>query len=665
MNKGWLTVNNERIPIEGEKNLLEIVRKAGIELPTFCYHSELSIYGACRLCIVEVEGRGVMASCSTPPRDGMKIKTSTKKLRETRKMTMELLLANHEMNCPSCSKEGSCKLQSIASSLGVSDIRFRKTRETMDIDKGSPSLIRDPNKCILCGDCVRYCSEIQGIGAIDFAYRGEEVRVTPAFNKSLSQVDCINCGQCAAVCPTGAIVPRSEIDDVWEYLEDDNCYTAVQIAPAIRTSLGEMFGLPGEDVTGRIVTALRRLGFDKVYSTAFGADLTVIEETNEFLERKRNGGKLPLFTSCCPGWVKFAEQSYPELLDNLSTCMSPQSMTGSIGRKILEDDMEKGEKKIKMVSVMPCTAKKFEKGRDELVNDGSPLVDNVLTTQELGKMIMQAGIQFAELEPSSMDLPMSSSSGAGTVFGRSGGVSEAVIRYAAASVGEKPSKEDISVENPDGNPGIRVMTVPVGEEVYKICIVQGIKNADVVAESAAEGKCAFDIVEVMACPGGCIGGAGQPVDPEGIKRAERAEALEKIDRKEPVKNTAENPFIAPVYKKYLGGKTGSREAHELLHTSYSSRKRIESSEYDLIRPFDEKALEVKVCVGTSCFLRGSQSILSSVIEAAEKDFKDKVSVKASFCREKCDKGPTVTVGNRTLHKTSTEEVLSEISNALN
>ena len=382
------------------------------------------------------------------------------------------------------------------------------------------------------------------------------------------------------------------------------------------------------------------------------------------LKEKETGGKLPLFTSCCPGWVKFAEQSYPELLDNLSTCMSPQAMTGSIGRKILEDDRERGEKKIKMVSVMPCTAKKFEKGRDELSRDGKPLVDNVLTTQELGKMIMQAGIQFAELEPSSMDLPMSSSSGAGTVFGRSGGVSEAVIRYAAAAAGEKIDKKDMTVEKFDGNPGIKVMTVPVGGEEYKICIVQGIKNADIVAASASEGKCMFDIVEVMACPGGCIGGAGQPVDPEGVKRVKRIEALEKIDRKEPVKNTTENPFIDPVYKKYLGGKTGSREAHELLHTTYSSRKRIQSSEYDLIKPADEKALEVKVCVGTSCFLRGSQSILSSVIEATEDDFKGKVSVKASFCREQCDRGPTVIVGNRTLHKTNTEEVLSEIRNAL-
>ncbi len=663
MSKGFVTVNNKRIPIEDEKNLLEIVRKAGIELPTFCYHSELSVYGACRLCIVEVEGRGVMASCSTPPRDGMKIKTSTKKLRDIRKMTMELLLANHEMNCPSCSKEGSCKLQSIASKLGVSDIRFRKTREKMDLDTGSPALVRDPNKCILCGDCVRYCSEIQGIGAIDFAYRGEEVKVTPAFNKSLSEVDCVNCGQCAAVCPTGAIVPRSEVDAVWSLIEDENTFTAVQIAPAVRTALGEMFNLTGQDVTGRIVASLKALGFDRVYSTAFGADLTVIEESNEFLERK-NESRLPLFTSCCPGWVKFAEQSYPELLNHLSSCMSPQSMTASIGRKILADEEAVDGRKIKMVSVMPCTAKKFEKDRKELSVDGNQLVDNVLTTQELGKMIMQAGILFDEVEPSSMDLPMSSSSGAGSIFGRSGGVAEAVIRYTVAKSGEDISSQDLSCEHPEDNPGISVMNILLNGETVRVCTVQGLKNADKVARSVIDGSCEYDIIEVMACPGGCVGGAGQPVDPEGKMRLKRSSALDGIDRREPVKNTAQNPFIDPVYTRYLGGKAGSSEAHSLLHTSFESRKRIQTAEYSLVKTDVKNPLEVKVCVGTGCFLRGSQAILSSVIKEAESSFSGKVSVQASFCRETCDRGPTVRIGNKTLYKTDTDEVLAEIKKNL-
>jgi NADH-quinone oxidoreductase subunit G len=569
------------------------------------------------------------------------------------------------MNCPSCDKGGSCKLQSIASKLGVSDVRFRRTREKMEIDDGSPALIRDPNKCILCGDCVRYCDEIQGIGAIDFAYRGEDVRVTPAFNKSLSQVDCVNCGQCAAVCPTGAIVPRSEIDEVWKLIEDEDCFTAVQIAPAIRTALGEMFGMPGQDVTGRIVSALRKLGFDRVYSTAFGADLTVMEESNEFLERKKNNGKLPLFTSCCPGWVKFAEQSYPQLLDNLSTCMSPQSMTGSIGREILAGDKEIGKREIKMVSVMPCTAKKFEKGRDELSRDGKPLVDNVLTTQELGKMIMQAGIQFPELDPSSMDLPMSSSSGAGSIFGRSGGVAQAVIRYTAESAGEKISDDVLEGEAVDGNQGIRVMNISLGGESLKVCTVQGLKNADIIARSAAEGKCEYDLIEVMACPGGCVGGAGQPVDIDGMSRVKRTAALDGIDRREPVKNTAQNPFIDPVYSQYLGGKPGSSEAHTLLHTTYSSRKRIQTSAYSLIKSEEANPLEIKVCVGTSCFLKGSQHILSDVIAASEdEDFAGRLSVQASFCREKCDKGPTVRVGNKTLNKTNTDEVLAEIKKSL-
>ncbi|MFO7895515.1 MAG: [FeFe] hydrogenase, group A [Candidatus Cloacimonadales bacterium] len=663
MAKEFVTINNMKIPVEGEKNILELVRKAKIDIPTFCYHSELSIYGACRLCLVDVEGMGIVASCSTAPKAGMKIKTHTQEIREMRKTTMELLLANHTMTCTSCGKNGDCKLSDIAAKLGIEKSEYKKTREDMPLEIGE-SLVRDPNKCILCGDCVRFCSEIQSIAAIDFANRGEDVKVTPAYGKSLDQVDCINCGQCAAVCPTGAILPRSEIDSVWKALDDERVVVA-QVAPAVRVAIGEMFGMKaGEISMGKIIRAMKMLGFDKVYDTSFSADLTVIEEANEFLTRKSKGEKLPIFTSCCPGWVKYAEQSFPELLPHLSTCKSPQHMFGSVAKSELPEMLNIPKEKLTVVSIMPCTAKKYEANRPEFTaEDGIKEVDFVMTTQELGKMIKESGIVFDELEPESIDLPFGFSTGAGVIFGNSGGVSEAVLRYAYQKVtGQQPQSFDF--EQVRGCAGLREATIDLEGTEIKMAIVHGIKNAKMLAQKVKAGTADYDIVEVMACPGGCIGGAGQPVAHDSENRKNRTKGIFVADKNLQLHTAEDNPYIKEYYQRVLG-QPNSAKAHELLHTHYISRKRILSDEISLIRGTEKKQIPVKVCVGTSCHLRGSQDILTNVIKSLDKDdLQEFVDVGATFCSENCDRGPTVTIDGQVMHKTNFEQVYTKLKSSI-
>jgi len=663
MAKQFVTINNMKIPLEGEKNILELARKAKIDIPTFCYHSELSIYGACRLCLVDIDGMGIVASCSTDPYEGMVIKTHTQEIREMRKTTMELLLANHTMTCTSCGKSGDCKLNEIAAKLGVNEVKYKKTKEDLPIEFGD-SLVRDPNKCILCGDCVRFCSEIQGIAAIDFAGRGDQVIVTPAYGKSLDQVDCINCGQCAAVCPTGAIMPRSDVNQVWKALDSADIVVA-QVAPAVRVAIGEMFGMkPGEITMGKIIRAMKMLGFDKVYDTSFSADLTVIEEANEFLARKQKGEKLPIFTSCCPGWVKYAEQSFPELLPNLSTCKSPQHMFGSVAKNQLPEMLNIDKKNLKVVSIMPCTAKKYEANRPEFTDaEGNKEIDFVLTTQGLGKMIKEAGIVFDELEPESIDLPFGFSTGAGVIFGNSGGVSEAVLRYAYQKVtGHQP--ESFDFEEVRGNKGIKVATVDMEGTKLKVAIAHGIKNAKEIANQVKNGTADYDIVEVMACPGGCIGGAGQPVSHDPSIREKRTKGIFLADKRLQLHTAADNPFIIDLYKNVLG-EPNSHKAHELLHTNYVSRKRILSDEINLIKGTENKQISVKVCVGTSCHLRGSQDILTKVISSLdEENLQEFVDVRATFCSESCDKGPTVTIDNDLMHRTNFEAVYAKIKQGI-
>jgi NADH-quinone oxidoreductase subunit G len=659
-----ILIDGRAIPIEGERNLLEMIRKANIDLPTFCYHSDLSVYGACRLCLVQVEGRGLMAACSTAPEAGMKVKTTTEEIREIRRIAVELLLANHEQNCPTCAKSSSCQLQDIARRLGIQKVRFKSAHKPQPIDQSSPSLVRDPNKCILCGDCVRFCHEIQSVGAIDFAYRGSAVSVLPAFGKDLNKVECIYCGQCASVCPTGAITPKSDVEDVWKALDNPEKTVVVQIAPAVRVAIGEVFGAePGTLSTGQTVAALKAMGFEKVYDTSFAADLTVIEESNEFLKRKTTGGKLPQFTSCCPAWVKFCEQYYPELLPNLSSCKSPQQMFGSLAKDILPEMLKVDRKNLVIVSIMPCTAKKFEAKRDEFKHDGLADVDFVLTTQELARMIEEAGLQFNKLEPESLDMPLGFKTGAGVIFGNSGGVSEAVLRYASEKItGVKVDAVDYHIVR--GVEGLREAEIEVGGVKLKLAIVHGLRNARNVAESIRAGKCDYDFIEVMSCPGGCIGGAGQPVSRDFSAKMKRTKGLYEADKTLQLHKSQDNHYVTECYKCHLG-EVGGEKAHHLLHTEYQSRRRIEDEDLDLVTGTGEKKLTISVCVGTSCYVRGSQDLLHALLNHIdERHLQNAVDVKATFCFERCNKGPTVAIGDTILEKCTFEKACSVLKEKL-
>jgi NADH-quinone oxidoreductase subunit G len=649
-----VTIDGRQVPIEGERNILEMIRKAGIDLPTFCYHSELSVYGACRLCLVDIEGRGIQGACSTPPEPGLKIRTLTEEIREIRKISVELLLANHDQRCPTCSKSANCQLQNLARQLGIDKVRFQSVHAPAPLDCSSPALVRDPNKCVLCGDCVRVCDEIQSVGAIDFAYRGHDAAVVPSFARNLADVECVNCGQCASVCPTGALSPKPEMDEVWQLLHNPEYTVVVQAAPAVRVALGECFGMEaGCITTGQMVAALKRLGFDEVYDTAFAADLTVMEEGNEFLKRKSSQGRLPMFTSCCPAWVKFAEQYYPELLPNLSTCRSPQQMFGSLAKAVLPEQRGIAREKLKVVSVMPCTAKKYEAGMEKFTQDGQRDVDHVLTTVELARMIQAAVLRFSDLEPASFDLPFGFTSGAGVLFGGSGGVMEAVLRFAVEKATGKPlTRADF--EEVRGEGGLRAATVALGEGSLKVVMVHGLRNARTVAEQVKAGTADFDLVEVMACPGGCIGGAGQPTRFNGTAKKARAKGLIHIDKMLQLQKSQDNMFVAECYAKHLGG-IGGHGAHELLHTHYQSQRRVAEEPFPLFDGPGSKKVEVSVCLGTSCFLRGSETILRGLMRHAEENGLDRVvDIRGHFCSEQCDSGPTVVVNGERVEQCSLE-----------
>ncbi len=642
--KPTLRIDHVEVPIEGERNLLDVARKAGIDIPTFCYHSDLSIYGACRLCLVDVEGRGVVASCSTPPEAGMRVRTHTEEIRQMRRIAMELILANHEQACPTCPKSTSCRLQELARRLGVDRVRFKPTHQPQPVDRSSLSLVRDPNKCILCGDCVRACDEIQGIGAIDFAYRGAAACVVPAFGKNLSDVECVNCGLCASVCPTGALTPRSEVEEVWHSLDDPTKTVVAQIAPAVRVALGESFGMaPGSIETGRITAALKALGFHQVYDTSFAADLTVLEEANEFIERKKAGKRLPQFTSCCPAWVKFAEQFCPDMLDHLSSCRSPQQMFGALGKQILPEQLGCDPKDLVIVSIMPCTAKKFEAKLPKFASDGRAEVDHVLTTQELAHMIEEAGIRFQDLEPQSLDMPLGFKTGAGVIFGASGGVTEAVLRCAVEKL-RGVTLTAVDFREVRGEGPVREATFAVGDISLKMAVIHGLKRAAEVVEAIRRGECDYDLIEVMACPGGCVGGAGQPVTLDRQAKQDRSKGLYSADKMMQLHKSQDNHVVAQCYAQHLG-EPGSPTAHRLLHTSYQNRRRILGDPLVLLDNDRAEKVQVSVCVGTSCFVRGSQTLLKRLADYVEdRDLDDTVEIQATFCFEHCQRGPTVRVG---------------------
>ncbi len=564
--KEFMTIDGIPVEINGEKNLLELIRKVGIKMPTFCYHSELSIYGACRMCMVENQWGGLDAACSTPPKAGMQIRTNTERLRKYRKMILELLLAHHCRDCTTCDNNGTCKLQDLAMRFDINDVRFPNTAEKPLIDDSSVSIVRDQHKCILCGDCVRMCNEVQNVGAIDFAHRGSKMTISTAFDVPIAESPCVGCGQCIAACPTGAILVKNDISKVWKALDDPKTKVTVQVAPAVRVALGKELGLtPGENAMGKIVAALRRMGFDEVYDTSTSADLTVLEESNELAKRIADGKEeMPLFSSCCPAWVRYCENKYPELMPHVSTCKSPMQMFAAV----IRENSRNSSRKSVHVAVMPCTAKKFEAVRDEFKVEGKQDVDYVLTTQELVRMIKESGIMFRDIDPEAVDMPFGTMTGAGVIFGVTGGVTEAVLRRLASDK-SSTALMSIAYTGVRGMEGVKEARVMVGEKEVRIGVVSGLKNASDLIERIKAGE-HFDFVEVMACPGGCISGGGQPFA-SSAEKEKRGAGLYSADKLCNIKRSEENPLMMTLYNGILKGRV-----HELLHVHYHGAKQEEN-----------------------------------------------------------------------------------------
>jgi NADH-quinone oxidoreductase subunit G len=555
-------IDGQRVAFDGEKNVLAVIRKAGIDMPTFCYYSELSVYGACRMCVVEDEHGKIDASCSMEPRDGMKIRTNTTKLLKHRRMILELMLSSHCRDCTTCEKSGNCRLQELALRFGVRRVRFQDTRPKYEVDTSSPAVVRDPNKCILCGDCIRVCDEMQGMGILNFAHRGSELQVMPAFDHKLSETNCVSCGQCAAACPTGAITISNQIGAAWRALHDPKKRVVFQIAPAVRVAIGEAFGLPASaNAMDKLVSALKMMGADEVYDTTFGADLTVMEESAEFLERLKSGGPFPMFTSCCPAWVKYVEEKRPHFLKNLSTCKSPMEMFAAVLRdESREKDAADGRETFH-VAIMPCTAKKMEAAREEFKHDGKPDVDLVLTTLEVINMIKESGIRFAELEGEAPEMPMGMGTGAATIFGTTGGVAEAVVRRVVEDK-SKNTLQAIQYSGLRGTDSIRAISIPVGDRALRIAVVHGLVHAKKLLDDIEAGREYFDLVEVMTCKNGCVGGAGQPYSLNPLKQ-KRSEGLYEADRNALIKSSESNPYVIELYANGLKARS-----HELLHVEY-------------------------------------------------------------------------------------------------
>lgn len=572
-----ITIDGISTQVPKGSTVLDAAKSLNIDIPTLCFLKDINEVGACRMCVVEVQGaRSLQASCVLPVTEGMVVKTNTAQVREARKTVLELLLARHERECLTCSRNLNCELQKLSDEMGIKELSYQGENVVYTVDEASPAIVRNQNKCILCGRCLNVCKKVQHTGAIDFARRGVKTTVTTAFDKGLTEVNCINCGQCIKVCPVGALSEKDDTEKVWAALDNPDLHVVVQTAPAVRVALGEEFGMPvGTNVEGKMIAALKRLGFDKVFDTNFSADLTIMEEGTELLSRIQNGGKLPLITSCSPGWIKFCEHNYHEFLDNLSSCKSPQQMFGAVAKSYYAQKSGIDPKNVYVVSIMPCTAKKFEAGRDELSVEGLADVDAVLTTRELAKMIKQSRIDFTKLQDGQYDSIMGDSTGAGVIFGATGGVMEAALRTVADILTGKDLK-DIDYTDVRGMEGIKEATVNINGMDIKVAVAHGTANAAKLLDRIKAGEADYHFVEVMGCPGGCINGGGQPIimDKERTDEVKklRAQGLYKIDTDRKFRKSHENPEVKALYEEYLE-KPNSHKAHHLLHTHYVKRNR--------------------------------------------------------------------------------------------
>ena len=573
-----ITIDGIKTQVPSGTTVLEAAKSLNIDIPTLCFLKGINAVGACRICVVEVQGaRALQASCVLPAAEGMVVKTATTKVREARKGIMELILARHERECLLCSRNLSCELQKLAEEMGIGEIPYEGSKIHYAVDETSSAIVRDQNKCILCGRCISVCKKIQGTGAIDFARRGVKTTVTTAFDKGLGEVKCINCGQCIKICPVGALREKDDTEKVWSAISNPNLHVVVQTAPAVRVALGEEFGLPvGTNVEGKMIAALRRLGFDKIFDTNFSADLTILEEGTELLGRIKSGGKLPLITSCSPGWIKFCEHNHHDFIENLSSCKSPQQMFGAVAKSYYAEKSGIDPKNIFVVSIMPCTAKKYEADREELAVDGLQDVDAVLTTRELGKMIKQARINFPAIEDAAYDSMLGDSTGAAVIFGTTGGVMEAALRTVADILTGEDLKS-IEYTSVRGMEGIKEATVRIKDMDVKVAVAHGTANADKLLERIRSGEANYHFVEVMGCPGGCINGGGQPIIMDKEKTEEvkklRAQGLYNIDQSRKHRKSHENPEVKALYDEYME-KPNSHKAHHLLHTHYTKRDRV-------------------------------------------------------------------------------------------
>ena len=574
-----LTIDDKEVEVKKGTTILEAARQADVDIPTLCFLKDINEVGDCRMCIVEIEGRrGFVPSCVQKAEEGMIVHTNTPNVVDARRVILELIISNHKVECLTCTRSGNCELQDLAKKFNIRDIDFEGEIIEHEIDDVSPSIVRDFSKCVLCRRCVATCKNVQKIGAIDCVNRGFESCVSTVGNKSLNDVNCTFCGQCIQSCPTGALHEKETIDEVWDKLKDPEAYVVVQTAPAVRAALGEEFGMDiGTNATGKMVTALKRLGFDKVFDTNTGADFTIMEEANEFVERFSNkDAVLPMITSCSPGWVKYIEMNYPELLPHLSTCKSPHQMFGALIKTYFAKKEGIDPSKIYVVSVMPCIAKKFERTREEMENNGLSDVDNVITTRELARMIKQANIEFTKLDDTEFDSPMGEATGAAVIFGTTGGVMEAALRTAQDTLTGK-DLDKIDFESVRGGEGIKRATVNIADNKIKVVAASGLANAQKILEEIKSGKADYQFVEIMACPGGCVMGGGQPIKNSKIRaevdvRALRASCLYSIDEQSTIRKSHENPVIKKIYKEFLN-KPGSEISHKLLHTHYVERKK--------------------------------------------------------------------------------------------